>query len=248
MRSEVFPLSEGVFTIGHDKVFHPFNPQRDVLTERPTGSLLVEVQPFAIRHGHEVILIDTGLGFHLPDSSFQLHHTLLEQGIHPNEVTHVLLSHLHKDHAGGTSILLPDGERVPSFPNAHYYVSRKEFNYAIEKGVPSYIPEDFSWLAHFHGVHWLNDEGQINSWISYETLGGHCPFHLGFQFQLNDGIYYFGGDVAPQFRQLKTKYVAKYDFDGQKSMEQRQRLYLKGSQDHWTFLFYHDVHQPLMRL
>lgn len=248
MPSSIMPLSEGVFTIGHDKVFHPFNPDVDILTDRPTGSLLVEVQPFAIRHEHYVVLVDTGLGFNLPDGSYQLHHNLLEQGIHPNEVTHVILSHLHKDHAGGAGMLNADGHRVPAFPNANYYVSRKEFEFALQKGIPSYMPDDFQWLDHFYGTHWLNEEGRIDDWISYETLGGHCPYHLGFRFNLSDGIYYFGGDVAPQLRQLKTKYQAKYDYDGKRSMEQRQRLFKEGTDGHWTFLFYHDVHQPLARL
>ncbi len=245
MHASIIPLSEGVFTIGHDKVFHPFDPLKDVLTERPTGSLLVEVQPFAIRSGHEVVLIDTGLGFNLPDGSFQLHSTLLEHGIHPNEITHVLLSHLHKDHAGGVGIASPDGRRVPAFPNATYYVSRNEFDFALSKGTPSYIPGDFLWLANYPGVVWLQESGRIDDWISYETLGGHCPWHLGFTFNHPDGVFYFGGDVAPQFKQLKTKYVAKYDYDGQHSMQQRQRLFQLGTEGHWTFLFYHDVHQPL---
>jgi glyoxylase-like metal-dependent hydrolase (beta-lactamase superfamily II) len=245
MHASIVPLSEGVFTIGRDKVFHPFDPLKDVLNDRATGSLLVEVQPFAIRYGHEVVLIDTGLGFNLPDGSFQLHSTLLENGIHPNEITHVLLSHLHKDHAGGMGILGADGQRRAAFPNATYYVSKKEFDFAIEKGSPSYIPSDFMWLANYSDVVWLNETGVVDEWISYETLGGHCPYHLGFTFHHPDGVFYFGGDVTPQYRQLKTKYVAKYDYDGQHSMQQRQRLFQLGTEAHWTFLFYHDVQQPL---
>jgi len=49
--AKVFPLSEGVFTIGHDKEFVPFNIDTDILTDRPIGSLLVEIQPFFSSYG-----------------------------------------------------------------------------------------------------------------------------------------------------------------------------------------------------
>jgi len=60
---KIIPLSEGTFTIDKTKVFVPFDTSKDVLNERPIGSLLVEVQPFCVITEKDVILIDTGLGF-----------------------------------------------------------------------------------------------------------------------------------------------------------------------------------------
>src|SRR6218665_1243160 len=120
--TQIFPLSEGTFTIGHDKIFHPFTEGQDELNDRPTGSLLVEVQPFAIVNDKDVILLDTGLGFNSPDGVAHLPGNLAKHNIHPEDVTKVLMSHLHKDHAGGLDLSL--------FPNAVFYVYRKEMEYA----------------------------------------------------------------------------------------------------------------------
>ena len=98
---KIIPLSEGSFTIDQTKVFIPFDKSTDNLRDRATGSLLVEIQPFAIETGRDVLLLDTGLGFHNRDGIMQIHQNLLDNGIQPLAVTHVLLSHLHKDHAGG---------------------------------------------------------------------------------------------------------------------------------------------------
>jgi glyoxylase-like metal-dependent hydrolase (beta-lactamase superfamily II) len=97
---KIFPLSEGSFTIDKTKVFVPFNNDTDDLQNRATGSLLVEVQPFVIVTSKDVLLIDTGLGFEVGEE-LQIHKNLKDAGIQPSSITKVLMSHLHKDHAGG---------------------------------------------------------------------------------------------------------------------------------------------------
>ena len=60
---KVIPLSEGSFTVDKTKVFVPFDETKDVLSERPSGSLLVEVQPFVVITDNDLLLLDAGLGF-----------------------------------------------------------------------------------------------------------------------------------------------------------------------------------------
>ena len=244
MSITIFPLSEGDFTIGHDKIFHPFDEKNDILNERPIGSLLVEIQPFLLKIDNEYILLDTGLGFKMPDGTLQIHHNLEKIGISPLQINKVILSHLHKDHAGGICYHNNLNINTLSFPNASYYVSKKEFEYAMEKGAPSYVIEDFDILKNNQQVEWLSEKGNINNVISYEEDGGHCPHHTSFLIQKEDEKIFFGGDVAPQLKQLKIKYIAKYDFDGKHSMLKRQEYAEKGKAAHWQFLFYHDVKEP----
>ena len=100
---KIIPLSEGTFTIDKTKIFVPFDTEEDELNARPIGSLLVEVQPFLVITQKDIILIDAGLGFY-KQGKLQLHQSLAEHGINPEDITKVLLSHLHKDHAGGVAI------------------------------------------------------------------------------------------------------------------------------------------------
>ena len=96
---KIIPLSEGTFTIDKTKLFVPFDEDKDSLQERTAGSLLVEIQPFVVITSKDILLLDTGLGFE-KNGTLQLHQNLMDAGINPSEVTKVLLSHLHKDHAG----------------------------------------------------------------------------------------------------------------------------------------------------
>ena len=243
---KIIPLGEGAFTIDKTKVFVPFNIAADDLQQRPIGSLLVEVQPFCVVTKKDIIVIDTGLGFSNNEGMPQLHQNLIDNGIDPMEVTKVLMSHLHKDHSGGISIeskMLQ--QRFISFPQATYYVNKEELAVGLDKANASYHKEDFEVLVNADKVITTIGNGVIDDYIKYEVTGGHCPFHQVFWIEEDGEKVFFGGDVAPQLQQMKSRFIAKYDFDGRKSMELRERWWQLGREENWTFLFYHDIKSPV---
>jgi glyoxylase-like metal-dependent hydrolase (beta-lactamase superfamily II) len=243
--AKVFPLSEGVFTIGHDKEFVPFNIDTDILTDRPIGSLLVEIQPFLVVTDKDVILLDTGLGYNTSAGIPQIHDNIAAHGFGAGEVTKVLLTHLHKDHAGGILRKHLDGKTSAMFPNAQYYIYGPEAAYALEKGAPSYQNELYAdWLSSDQ-ISWLaGEEGSIEDYIFFKHSGAHSLQHIVFWIKDAEDIIFYGGDEAPQYKQMIMKYVAKYDTDGKKAMELRAQYADQGKSEHWQFLFYHDVKMP----
>ena len=242
---KIIPLSEGAFTIDKTKLFVPFDTGKDDLQQRATGSLLVEVQPFAVVTSEDILLLDTGLGFE-QEGVLQLHKNLMDAGISPATVTKVLMSHLHKDHAGGISKKNEQtGKHEIAFPNATYYVQQQELAFALEKGLPSYIPAELECLQTASNVHFLNGNGVIDGYIKYEVTAGHSPFHQVFWIADAGEKIFFGGDDAPQLGQMKNKFVAKYDYDGKKCMQLRQQWWKQGEAENWTFLFYHDIKTPI---
>jgi glyoxylase-like metal-dependent hydrolase (beta-lactamase superfamily II) len=246
---KIIPLSEGAFTIDQTKVFQPFDTTKDNLQERPLGSLLVEVQPFCIITKKDVLLIDTGLGYSNRDGVLQIHQNLMDNDIDPLSITKVLMSHLHKDHAGGVSkedkIL---NQNFLSFPNATYYVNKNEFEFAMAKGKPSYTPTEFEILGKKENIIFTPDTGNIDDYITYEVTAAHSPHHQVFWIEEEGEKIFFGGDDAPQLQQMKSKFVAKYDFDGKKCMELRQKWWQKGAEEQWKMLFYHDIETPFIQL
>jgi len=241
---KIIPLSEGSFTIDQTKVFIPFNPEKDELQERAKGSLLVEIQPFLIITARDLILLDTGLGFSA-GGVLQIYNNLDKHGIAPGEITKVLMSHLHRDHAGGLSITDPfSGTQHLAFPHADHYIQSKELDYALSGKSSSYDKTQLKFLNDDPKVHLLDDHGVIDGYIHYELSGGHAPFHQVFTIKEDDQIIFFGGDEAPQLKQMKTKFVAKYDYDGKRAMELRQQWWNIGKIEQWTFLFYHDIQVP----
>jgi len=247
----IFPLSEGSFTIDKTKLFVPFNEAKDELNARPTGSLLVEVQPFLVVTQTDVLLLDAGLGFKNEEGVLQIHENIIAAGYHPNQVTKVLMSHLHKDHAGGIGSPNPapfNGGNILNFPNAIYYVQQRELDFAWQTGAPSFLPDEIEPLIGSDKVHFLHhDEGVIDDYISYRLTGGHSPYHQVFWIKQGNETIFFGGDVAPQLQQMKMRYKTKYDFEPEKAMELRRHWWQQGTEEGWTFLFYHDIKIPFFK-
>ncbi len=243
---KIIPLNEGTFTIDKSKIFVPFALNEDELQKRAAGSLLVEIQPFAVITSKDILLLDTGLGFTL-NEKLQIYDNLEKNGLNHLQVTKVLLTHLHKDHAGGISIKDKLGHYSLAFPNATYYLPKEELDYGLEVSAPSYITDEFSILVNNSKAVLLESSGTIDDYIYYELVGGHSPFHQAFWIKEDGETIFFGGDVAPQLQQMKSKLMAKYDFDGKKSMELRQKWWQQGQQENWTFLFYHDIKIPFYK-
>ncbi len=247
---KVFPLSEGSFTIDHTKLFVPFDEETEQLNDRPRGSLLVEVQPFLIETSKDLLLIDMGLGFE-KEGKLQIHENIRKAGYQPEAVTKVLLSHLHKDHAGGISNpssgkFAPGG--VLNFPSATYHIQERELDHAWSKGFPSYVTDDIEPLLQSHQVRFMHDDkGVIDDYIFYEHTGAHSMHHQVFWIKEKGEIIFFGGDDAPQLQQMKVKYKTKYDHDPDKAMQLRQKWWQQGNEEGWTFLFYHDIKTPMYR-
>lgn len=242
MMPTIIPLSEGAFTVDQTKKFIPFDKESEDLQQRNKGSILVEVQPFAVITAKDILVLDTGLGFVEENGQLQIHKNLAANGINATDVTKVLLTHLHKDHAGG---IAQPNKRIAAFENATYYINQDEWNFALEKGLPSYYKDDFLLLQKNGKVHFTKGNGSIDDYIYYEITGAHSPFHQAFKIVQDDGIIFFGGDVAPQLQQMKNRFKAKYDYDGSKAMQLRQQWWKQGEQEKWTFLFYHDIKYPV---
>ncbi len=241
---QIIPLSEGVFTIDKTKIFIPFDLGTDDLQKRTTGSLLVEVQPFVFITSKDILLLDTGLGFS-KNGELQVYSSLKANNINPASITKILLTHLHKDHAGGISKKDNPGNYHLAFPNAKYFVQQKEFDFAMETGFPSYMAEEISVLQNNKQVEFLHGDGVIDSYIRYHVTGAHSPYHQVYWIEEDKKIFFFGGDDAPQLQQMKNKFVAKYDYDGKKCMQLRQQWWQEGNEKNWFFLFYHDVKSPV---
>jgi glyoxylase-like metal-dependent hydrolase (beta-lactamase superfamily II) len=240
----IIPLSEGAFTIDKTKKFISFDINKDDLQQRTKGSLLVEIQPFAVITSSDILVIDTGLGLTDEKGQLQIHKNLAANGINATDVTKVLLSHLHKDHSGGMAY---PNKKIVAFENAEYFINKNHWNFAMENASSSYKKENFLFLENNPRLHFVEGDGDIDEYIHYKVTGAHCPYHQVFKIEENGEIIFYGGDVAPQLQQMKNRFKTKYDFDPLKAMELRQQWWKEGEEEKWTFLFYHDIKFPIFK-
>ena len=243
---KAFPLVEGSYSVDSSKTFIPFDASIHDPKDRP-ASLFIYVQPFLVETGNDLIILDTGLGFQNEQGELIIHQNIKKAGYNPSDVSLVLMSHLHYDHAGGMVNNI-GGQLSLSFPNAEYVIQRGEWEAAYSKPSLSYKTEIFDFVQRSGSVQFIEGSGQFNSEISFELTGGHCEFHQVFLIQEEKEIIFFGADILPEPEQLLRKFIAKYDFDGRRSMELRNEYGLRAVEENWQCLFYHAKTRAIARV
>lgn len=239
-------LYEGSYSVDNSKTFIPFDPATDDPKDRP-ASLFIFVQPFLVKTRNDLIVLDTGLGFKNDAGELLIHENIRKAGYDPDDVSLVLMSHLHFDHAGG--MIYKKNDQVSlSFPNAEYVIQRGEWEAAYSKPSKSYHTEIFDFLQRSGSVHFVEGSGQFNSEISFELTGGHCENHQIFLIREDEETVFFGGDILPEPEQLLRKFMAKYDFDGRRSMELRLEYGKRAADENWECLFYHAKSRAIARV
>jgi len=135
---QAYSLYEGSFSVDKSRKFIPFDPLLDDPKDRP-GAMFIHVHPFLIQTNSGLVLCDTGLGYTDDSAVLQLHHNIRKAGFRPEDVKYVLMSHLHKDHAGGM-VTFENGTGRIAFPEAEDIVQRgegkinDEISYALNGG------------------------------------------------------------------------------------------------------------------
>jgi glyoxylase-like metal-dependent hydrolase (beta-lactamase superfamily II) len=240
---EIFALGEGSYSVDSSKKFIPFDPQTDSTKDRP-GSLFIHVNPFLVKTADDLILFDTGLGFKDTRDELLIHQHIRNTGFAPEEVTLVLMSHLHYDHSGGL-VVERNGRLEPSFPGARHVIQRGEWETAINGRSSSYHKEIFEALKDSVDIQFVENSRELKPGIKYELSGGHCPFHQVFRIDDHGDKCFYGGDELPEPEQLLRKFIAKYDYDGRKAMQLREEYGKKAAEENYTCLFYHAKSNPV---
>ena len=85
----------------------------------------------------------------------------------------------------------------------------------------------------------LDGDGEINNQISYEVNGAHTPFHQAFRINTGGHNYFFAGDVLADPVEIFKNFIAKYDYDGRKARDLREKYWEEGKTNEQVYLFYH---------
>ena len=174
---------------------------------------------------------------------------LEKENIHPDQITKVLLSHLHKDHIETTITRTENGFK-PAFPNAKIYIQKRELAFAMEnRGNYSFDFDTLEKLIELENIVWMDeDRGNITDEISFEVVGGHTPFMQVFWIKESNETVFYGADNLPQQSYLKYHLAYKSDFDGKRAMNLRIKWEKEAVENHWKVLLYHDLEKSRVRI
>jgi glyoxylase-like metal-dependent hydrolase (beta-lactamase superfamily II) len=215
---DIFILSDGYFRLDGGAMFgvvpRVLWEKSDPADEK--NRILLNLNALLILRGKEKILIDAGIGDKF-DAKFgdifgiQREQTLIDklatQGLRPEDITHVILSHLHFDHIGWSTRRNAAGELAPTFPNAIYFCQRGEFEYAMNpdpRSKASYLQDNFVPLKDRGVLQFLEGSGEIIAGIEGFVTGGHTRDHMIVKIHSVGKIVCFLADLVPTPSHLKT--------------------------------------------
>ncbi len=211
--------------------------------------------------GSERVLIDTGIGNKWPEKYRAMYgidrrRSLDESlrsiaGLGAEDISIVVNTHLHFDHAGGNTIINESGEAVPAFPNARYFVSRTEYEHAespSERDRASYLPENWQPLKEAGRLELKEAEYEVVPGLRMETHAGHNRSMQCARLE-REGKTLFGfADLVPMRAHVPFAWIMGFDLYPVETLEAKKKLLPQAAREEWTCLFYHEPDEPLGKI
>lgn len=200
---------------------------------------------------NKTILIDTGMGNKWDDKSKSIYNIdsthELERELELNNtaaasITDVLLTHLHFDHTGG-STKYENGKLVPAFPNAKYFVQKKNYEWAInpsDRDKGSYIKNNFEPLMNEGVLHFINGEEQFDDEISFVLVNGHTFYQQLIKISDGENTFLFVCDLLPFASHIALPYIMGYDLQPLVTLNEKKKILRQAVDENWKLFFYHD--------
>ena len=200
------------------------------------------------------ILVDTGMGsgwtekqvkmFRIEQAENAMDSALKGIGFSSEQVTDVILTHLHFDHAGGATRV--DGnEMVPAFPNARYYVQKAQWDLANSpslKDQASFVPDNFLPLERHGRLELLEGEQEVAPGVAVLVGNGHTDGHQMVKVTGGGQTAVFLGDTVPTATHLALPYIMGYDLRPLQTLEEKAKLLAQAAEEGWWLFFDHDPH------
>ncbi len=211
-----------------------------------------------IEHQSGLILVDTGAG-NKEDQKFKdrygienegangrtsLEDGLAHIGVAPDDISIVINTHLHFDHAGGNTYRDDRGQINVSFPKARYIVKRGEYDYAThpnERTSASYFERNFMPVVKAHKFEFVIREKEIVRGIRVVPTPGHTPFHQSVLIESGGERAFFLADMLPTQAHLPLPWVMGYDVEPLVTMETKRRILRQAEDEDWLLIFEHDA-------
>jgi len=259
---EVYPLLENVFHLDGGTMFGvvPKILWSRLVPADENNLITMHLNLLLVRTGEANVLIDTGLGDSLNDkmrkiyglrASSNLESELARYDLKPEDISHVVFSHLHADHSSGAIKIDSSGEKALRFPNARHYAQKQEWEDAThpnERTAATYLTDNLIVLQKSGALETIKGDLQITKGIRVWKTGGHTPGHQAVIVESKGEVLICPADIIPMSAHLKAPYIAGVDLNPLETMERKKEIIQRCVNDGWLLAFDHDVEVKICKL
>jgi glyoxylase-like metal-dependent hydrolase (beta-lactamase superfamily II) len=210
--------------------------------------LLVEI-------GDRKILIDAGIG-DKQDARFRSHfepsgaglllQELDNQGIKPEDITDVFLTHLHFDHCGGVLSKNTEGAIDAVFPNAVHWSNKRHWDWAMQpnpREKASFLKENFEPLRAMGKLKFVEEREGIELFPNFfvHFAYGHTEAMMMIRLVAADGrTFFYAADLLPSSWHVNMPYIMAYDVRPLDSLREKAVILEQAVAENWHLIFEHD--------
>lgn len=205
------------------------------------------------------ILIDTGMGnkwsekeklIYAVDENISLESALNKINLKKEDITDVILTHMHFDHTGG-SVEIENEKLIPAFPNAKYHVQKQNFEWAknpSDRDKGSYIKQNFMPLFENGVLNLIDGESKFDDEIDLLVINGHTFGQQMVKVSDSSNTLLFCADLLPFVSHIPIPYIMGYDIQPLITVEEKKKYLKKALDESWKLFFGHDPETAMVTL
>lgn len=254
---ELHPLSVDLFKLDGGAMFGvvPKTLWERACPADTSNRIAMGCQCLLLRNEHRVVLIDSGLGDKWDSKGREIYQiapsqgslspletALMRHGLTPADVTDVIVTHLHFDHAGGLTKHTPEGTLEPVFTKARHWVQAAHLDWALspsEKDRGSFPSENIEPLAKADLFSLTRGEEELFTGVGVVPLNGHTKAMQGVLIDGPRKIFY-PADLLPMKAHLHLPYIMAYDIEPLTTLAEKKHYLAEALKNEWILYLEHE--------
>ena len=206
-----------------------------------------------IEDGKRLILVDNGMGNKQDDKFFgyyylhgndTLERSLNAHGFTSNDITDMVLTHLHFDHCGGSINYNSDRTKLePAFKNAKYYSNKIHWEWAVNpnpREKASFLKENILPIQESGQLNFIDSNTELIPGLSFLEVNGHTEAMMLPLIKYKNTTVAFMADLIPSVGHLPIPYVMGYDTRPLETLKEKDAILKQALENNWTLFFEHD--------